>query len=166
MIERSVGIIERFTGEKPVGWLGPGLTETEETPELLAAAGIKYIGDWVYDDEPTEIQTANGPLITLPYSVELNDIPMMIVQHHESEYFTTRVHRHVRPALPRGRRARQDHGDRDPPLYQRPAAPHQIPRSRLRPHQPPRRRHSLERKGDPGVVFVGARFLESDIYLP
>ena len=91
MIERSVGIIERFTGAKPVGWLGPGLTETEETPELLAAAGIKYIGDWVYDDEPTEIRTANGPLITLPYSVELNDIPMMIVQHHESEYFTTRV---------------------------------------------------------------------------
>ena len=87
MIERSVDIIERFTGEKPVGWLGPGLTETEETPELLAAAGIKYIGDWVYDDEPTEIHTANGPLITLPYSVELNDIPMMIVQHHEFGIF-------------------------------------------------------------------------------
>jgi peptidoglycan/xylan/chitin deacetylase (PgdA/CDA1 family) len=90
MIERSVSVLERFTGEKPVGWLGPGLTQTEETPELLAAAGIKYIGDWVYDDEPTEISTANGPLVTLPYSVELNDIPMMLVQHHESEYFTTR----------------------------------------------------------------------------
>ena len=91
MIARSVGIIERFTGEKPVGWLGPGLTETEDTPELLAAAGIKYVGDWVYDDEPTEIHTANGPLITLPYSVELNDIPMMIVQHHESDYLVKRA---------------------------------------------------------------------------
>src|SRR3954447_13297197 len=90
MIERSVGVIERFTGEKPVGWLGPGLTQTYDTPELLAAAGIKYIGDWVYDDEPTEIATANGPLVTLPYTVELNDIPMMLVQHHESEYFTRR----------------------------------------------------------------------------
>jgi peptidoglycan/xylan/chitin deacetylase (PgdA/CDA1 family) len=90
MIERSLGVIEKFTGEKPVGWLGPGLTQTEETPELLAAAGIKYIGDWVYDDEPTEIATANGPLVTLPYTVELNDIPMMLVQHHESAYFTTR----------------------------------------------------------------------------
>ena len=39
MIERSLGVIERFTGEKPVGWLGPGLTQTEETPELPAAAG-------------------------------------------------------------------------------------------------------------------------------
>ncbi len=90
MIERSLAIIERFTGAKPVGWLGPGLTQTEETPELLAAAGVKYIGDWVYDDEPTEIATANGPLVTLPYTVELNDIPMMLVQHHESAYFTTR----------------------------------------------------------------------------
>jgi allantoinase len=91
MIERSLAVIERFTGEKPVGWLGPGLTQTEDTPELLAAAGIRYIGDWVYDDEPTEIATANGPLVTLPYTVELNDIPMMLVQHHESAYFTTRV---------------------------------------------------------------------------
>ena len=90
MIERSLGVIESFTGERPVGWLGPGLTQTEETPELLAAAGIKYIGDWVYDDEPTEIHPASGPLVTFPYTVELNDIPMMLVQHHESEYFTRR----------------------------------------------------------------------------
>jgi allantoinase len=90
MIERSLAVIEGFTGEKPVGWLGPGLTQTDDTPELLAAAGVKYIGDWVYDDEPTEIETANGPLVTLPYTVELNDIPMMLVQHHESAYFTTR----------------------------------------------------------------------------
>jgi len=90
MIERSLDTIEQFTGKRPVGWLGPGLTQTYETPELLAAAGIKYVGDWVYDDEPTTIHTANGPLVTLPYSVELNDIPMMIVQHHESAYFEQR----------------------------------------------------------------------------
>jgi allantoinase len=91
MIKRSLDIIERFDGKRPVGWLGPGLTQTLETPDLLTAAGIKYIGDWVYDDEPTTIRTANGPLVTLPYSVELNDIPMMIVQHHESEYLLRRA---------------------------------------------------------------------------
>ncbi len=90
MVERSLGVIETFTGSRPIGWLGPGLTETYETPDILAAAGIRYIGDWVYDDEPTVIKTANGPLVTLPYSVELNDIPMMIVQHHESEYWQRR----------------------------------------------------------------------------
>jgi peptidoglycan/xylan/chitin deacetylase (PgdA/CDA1 family) len=91
MIERSLAIIERFTGKRPVGWLGPGLTQTLDTPELLVSAGIKYIGDWVYDDEPTTIRTANGPLVTLPYSVELNDIPMMIVQHHEGEHLLKRA---------------------------------------------------------------------------
>ncbi len=91
MIERSLDTLEKFTGKRPVGWLGPGLTQTFETPELLAAAGIQYIGDWVYDDEPTTIHTAKGPLVTLPYSVENNDIPMMIVQHHEAAYFTRKV---------------------------------------------------------------------------
>jgi allantoinase len=90
MIARSLDTLEHFAGRRPVGWLGPGLTETEETPELLAEAGVKYIGDWVWDDEPSEIATAHGPLVTLPYTVELNDIPMMLVQHHESAYFTTR----------------------------------------------------------------------------
>jgi peptidoglycan/xylan/chitin deacetylase (PgdA/CDA1 family) len=90
MINRSMDILERFTGKRPVGWLGPGLTQTYETPELLAEAGVKYIGDWVYDDEPDIIRTAKGPLVTLPYTVELNDIAMMIVQHHESDYLLRR----------------------------------------------------------------------------
>ncbi|MDE2374620.1 MAG: polysaccharide deacetylase family protein, partial [Hyphomicrobiales bacterium] len=91
MVTRSLDIIERFNGRRPLGWLGPGLTETYDTPEILAGAGVKYIGDWVYDDEPTMIRTAAGPLLTLPYSVELNDIPMMIIQHHESEHLSRRV---------------------------------------------------------------------------
>jgi allantoinase len=90
MIHRSMDIIEAFTGKRSKGWLGPGLTQTLETPELLKEAGVQYIGDWVWDDEPSQIETAHGPLITLPYTVELNDIPTMMVQHHESPYWATR----------------------------------------------------------------------------
>jgi allantoinase len=90
MIARSLDILTRFTGKPPVGWLGPGLTQTFETPENLVKAGIKYIGDWVYDDEPTTIATAAGPLVTLPYTVELNDIPAMVIQHHESAHWQQR----------------------------------------------------------------------------
>ncbi len=90
MIHKSMDLLERFTGTRPLGWLGPGLTQTLETPELLAEAGVKYIGDLVWDDEPVEIATAKGPLVTLPYTVELNDIPTMILQHHESPYWATR----------------------------------------------------------------------------
>ncbi|HEX7927792.1 MAG TPA: polysaccharide deacetylase family protein [bacterium] len=89
-IKKSLDTIQSFTGKRPVGWLGPGLTQTYETLDYLAAAGVKYIGDWVYDDQPTEIRTAHGPMITLPYTVELNDIPMMIVQHHASDIFVQR----------------------------------------------------------------------------
>jgi peptidoglycan/xylan/chitin deacetylase (PgdA/CDA1 family) len=91
MIARSLDVLDRFSGKRPVGWLGPGLTETLKTPEHLAEAGIKYIGDWVYDDEPTVIHTAKGPLVTLPYTVELNDIAMMIVHYHESDYLLRRA---------------------------------------------------------------------------
>ena len=75
MIHRTMDRLQDFTGTRPRGWLGPGLTQTEETPELLAEAGVQYIGDLVWDDEPSRIQTAKGPLVTLPYTVELNDIP-------------------------------------------------------------------------------------------
>jgi allantoinase len=90
MIARSLDILTCFTGKPPVGWLGPGLTQTFETPENLVKAGIKYIGDWVYDDEPTTIATSAGPLVTLPYTVELNDIPAMVIQHHESAHWQQR----------------------------------------------------------------------------
>ena len=90
MIKRTMDVIEKFTGHPSIGWLGPGLTQTLETPDYLAEAGIKYIGDWVFDEIPTTVNTTHGPLVALPYTLELNDIPTMIVQHHESGYWKDR----------------------------------------------------------------------------
>ena len=89
-IQKTVKVIGEYTGKPVVGWLGPGLTETLDSPDLLAEAGIKYIADWVVDDEPVEIATAHGRVLTMPYSVELNDIPMMMVQHHAADEFERR----------------------------------------------------------------------------
>jgi len=83
-IREAVDVLTKFTGRKPRGWLGPGLTETWETLDYLAEAGIEYVSDWVNDDQPYEIRTARGPLVSVPYTLELNDIPMMVIQHHES----------------------------------------------------------------------------------
>jgi len=91
MIRQSVKVIREFTGRPPVGWMGPGLTETLDTPDQLAAEGIRYIADWVIDDEPCTIRTRGGELVTLPYSLELNDIAMMVVQHHAAGEFVTRA---------------------------------------------------------------------------
>lgn len=85
MIRRTVDAIRTFTGEAPVGWLGPGLTETLSTPDLLAEAGLRYVADWVVDDRPCRVGTAHGPLVAMPYSVELNDIPVVMIQHHPAE---------------------------------------------------------------------------------
>jgi peptidoglycan/xylan/chitin deacetylase (PgdA/CDA1 family) len=89
-IKKTVKVIKSFTGKPPVGWLGPGFTQTLDTPEHLAEAGIKYICDWPIDDEPVEIKTAKGPLLSLPYSIELNDISLMIVQHQAPQELYTR----------------------------------------------------------------------------
>ena len=84
-IRQSVETIRQFTGASPKGWLGPGLTETWETLDLLAGAGIKYVCDWVNDDLPYEIKTDAGNIVSVPYTVEMNDIPMMLIQHHGAE---------------------------------------------------------------------------------
>ena len=85
MIRQAIDTLRTAGGHEPVGWLAPGLTETLETPDLLAEAGIRYCADWVIDDLPATLRTAHGPLLTLPYSVELNDIPIMMIQHHRAE---------------------------------------------------------------------------------
>jgi len=91
MVAKTVQAIEKFTGNAPAGWLGPGLTETLDTVDILHAAGIRYIGDWVLDDEPCRLATATGPMVAMPYSVELNDVSMIAVQHHRSEEFYVRI---------------------------------------------------------------------------
>lgn len=84
LIERALDKIASFTGARPRGWLGPGLRETEHTPDLLRRAGVEYVFDWVLDDLPCWMTTAHGPLLSLPYTLELNDSVIYAVEHHAS----------------------------------------------------------------------------------
>jgi allantoinase len=80
-------VIAKATGKPPRGWLGPGLTETWQTPDLLVEAGYEYVADWVLDDQPVWLKTRGQPLLNLPYTQECNDVAMMLIQHHRaSEY--------------------------------------------------------------------------------
>ena len=88
---RSVAIIEKFWGKRPRGWFGPGLTQTFDTLDYLAEAGIEYIGDWVLDDEPVTLKTTHAPVVALPYNFELHDIVMMALQHHASDMMYQRA---------------------------------------------------------------------------
>lgn len=91
MVHRTVDAIRELTGAPCHGWLGPGLTETLETPDLLAGAGIRYVGDWVVDDLPCRIETRAGSLLTMPYSVELNDIPVQLIQYNPAMELAART---------------------------------------------------------------------------
>ena len=85
MIRSAIDALREAGGHDPVGWLAPGLTETNATPDLLAEAGIRYCADYVVDDLPCPIRTRTGKLVSMPYSVELNDIPIMMIQHHRAD---------------------------------------------------------------------------------
>ncbi|MER6917255.1 polysaccharide deacetylase family protein [Streptomyces sp. NPDC000594] len=71
-----VRTIERTTGHRPRGWMGPALTETLRTPELLARLGLDYVLDWTNDDQPYRLNVPG--MLSVPYSVELNDIGLFV----------------------------------------------------------------------------------------
>jgi len=81
-IRDTIAAIRAFTGKPPRGWESPGLTETYGTIDLLHEEGIEYVADWVLDDQPVKIRTAKGEIVSVPYTLEVNDIPMMALQHH------------------------------------------------------------------------------------
>ncbi len=84
VIRRSIRVIKEATGRAPRGWMGPGLAETFHTPDILAEEGIEYVCDWCNDDQPYPMVVKKGSLVAIPYTVELNDIPIYLVQHHPS----------------------------------------------------------------------------------
>jgi allantoinase len=91
-IRKTAAAIRTCTGRNPRGWLGPGLTESWETPDLLAEEGYHYICDWVLDDQPVTLRTRTRPIVNIPYTQECNDVAMMLIQHHKAnEYYDRAV---------------------------------------------------------------------------
>ena len=62
-------------GRKTKGWLSPFLTHTDNTPRLLEEYGVEYLCDYTADDHPFRFNTPKNNLISVPYTVEINDIP-------------------------------------------------------------------------------------------
>lgn len=74
-IRTALDTITRATGgECPSGWLGAEYGESSRTPQLLAAAGVRYVCDWVNDEQPYRMTTPEGELFALPMMLELDDV--------------------------------------------------------------------------------------------
>lgn len=92
VIHDALSRIERAWGRRPKGWLGSGLQETWHTLDFLAAEGLEYVADWVNDDQPYWMTINGAPgLISLPYSVEINDKPAYESHHRTSDEFAAMI---------------------------------------------------------------------------
>ena len=90
-IRKTRDAIKDYTGRPARGWLGPGLTETWETPDLLVEEGFDYVCDWVLDDQPVWLKTRTKPILNVPYTQECNDVAMMLIQHHTAAEYRNRA---------------------------------------------------------------------------
>jgi len=84
LIQSALDVLEKFTGKKTRGWLSPGLKETNDTPDYLKSLGLEYVFDWVVDDLPSWLTTKHGPLMSMPYNMEINDSIVYAIEKHAS----------------------------------------------------------------------------------
>ena len=154
VIATALSILSEFTGEPVRGWLGPGLKESDETPDLLKEAGFDYVADWVLDDLPTWMRTRAGPLVAMPYTLEINDSVLHAVQHQPSD----EMHRRLEWTLEAFDRGGQDRtaggytGPASAPY--RSAAPDRVPRADARPADVARRHRVHDRLRHLLVVHI------------
>jgi allantoinase len=86
-IARQIEIVERSTGTRPKGWLSMCLAESHDTPDLLAEAGIEYVSNYAHDELPVQLSVRHGSLLTMPYTLEINDVPAILGKGASAEVF-------------------------------------------------------------------------------
>jgi allantoinase len=83
-------ILQR-SGQVVHGWMGPWMSHSMRTPDLLQEAGFKFLMDWPADDQPIWMKTRGGRILSVPYPFEINDSPQMLVRHHTPQEFEQMV---------------------------------------------------------------------------
>jgi peptidoglycan/xylan/chitin deacetylase (PgdA/CDA1 family) len=91
LIERVTTTIERHEGKRPTGWMSPWLSNSGVTLDLLKEAGYRYVMDWTMDDQPIWMKTRSGPILSMPYPIEVNDTRGVIWYHHTSGEFADMI---------------------------------------------------------------------------
>jgi peptidoglycan/xylan/chitin deacetylase (PgdA/CDA1 family) len=87
LIAEATDVITRHEGAPPRGWLSPWIAESRVTPDLLKEAGYAYTLNWCMDDQPVWMTTRAGPLLSIPYPQEANDIPSIVGRKDGAEQF-------------------------------------------------------------------------------
>lgn len=91
LIAESRDAILRHAGVAPSGWLGPYIAQSPVTLDLLKEEGFSYVMDWPADDQPFWMRTRAGPILSVPYSIELNDSPALVFRQHTGRQFAEMI---------------------------------------------------------------------------
>jgi peptidoglycan/xylan/chitin deacetylase (PgdA/CDA1 family) len=91
LIRACLDKLKDFTGTPTRGWLSPGLRETVDTADMLKRLGLDYVCDWVVDDRPSWMRTTAGPLIAMPYNLEINDSIIYAIERHATGEMARRL---------------------------------------------------------------------------
>jgi peptidoglycan/xylan/chitin deacetylase (PgdA/CDA1 family) len=91
LIAETTQTIEAAEGRRPRGWLGPWISESHVTPDLLAEAGYHYLLDWCMDDQPVWMRAGAGRILSVPYPQELNDIPAIVARKDSPAQFADSI---------------------------------------------------------------------------
>ena len=87
LIDDTLDILNNASGAAVRGWLSPAKSESASTLDLLAAAGLDYVCDWVNDDMPYAMRTASGPLHAMPHPIDIDDHTILVQNHHTEDDF-------------------------------------------------------------------------------
>ena len=91
LIEDSLAILRRASGQKVRGWLSPARSESFATLDLVAAAGVDYVCDWVNDDMPYAMRTESRSLHSLPLSNDIDDYTILVQNRHAEDAYAQQV---------------------------------------------------------------------------
>src|SRR6202049_1680416 len=91
LIAECTEVLTRLSGRRPEGWLGPYIAQSGVTLDLLKEAGYRYVMDWAMDDQPIWMKTRAGPILSVPYPIELNDSPALLFRQHTGRQFAQMI---------------------------------------------------------------------------
>lgn len=91
VIRNSLARLQQASGKRTRAWLGAGLGESYDTPDHLKQQQVEFLHDWTLDDLPNWMRTRHGPMVALPYTLELNDVPIYAVQNSSSDEILKRL---------------------------------------------------------------------------
>jgi peptidoglycan/xylan/chitin deacetylase (PgdA/CDA1 family) len=87
LIDTTLDILRQASGQAVRGWLSPAKSESAATLDLLGAAGLDYVCDWVNDDMPYAMRTASGPVHAMPHPIDIDDYTILVQNHHTEDDF-------------------------------------------------------------------------------